>query len=109
MERNLRILLAFFALLLGLSPFTIVAPWIGLSTILGIFVLSSSVLGSSVLGSSVLASTTIVEAYAGAVVASQLWLSLVAIGLLVYLELSDPTYGVFRKSLVELRRSWLPV
>lgn len=86
----------------------------GLSTVLGISVLSSSilgssVLGSSVLGSSVLASTTIVEAYGSAITASQIWLSFAAIGLLIYLELTDPAYGGLKSTIVELRKSWLPV
>jgi len=86
------------------SSLTVVAPLCGLSTILGV-----SVLGSSVLGSSVMASTTIVEAYAQAVVFMQPLLSLVLIGLLVFLELTDPSYGGSRSMLVELRKSWLPV
>ena len=80
------------------------APLSGLSTILGV-----SVLGSSVLGSSVMASTTIVEAYAQAVMFMQPPLSMVLIGLLVYLELTDPSYGGLRSMLLELRKSWLPV
>lgn len=100
------------------SSLTVAVPLFGLSTILGVSVLGSSVLGSSVLGSSVLGSsvlgsTTIVEAYSGAVVESQLWLSLVCIGLLVYLELSDPSYEKRIEGRIrvfsELRRSWLPV
>jgi len=103
-----------FALLAAAGSLTVAAPLFGLSTVLGVSVLGSSVLGSSVLGSSVLGSsvlgsTTIVEAYAGAVVTSQLWLSLLVIGLLVYLELTDPAYGGLRSILLELRRSWLPV
>jgi hypothetical protein len=78
------------------------------SSVLGSSVLGSSVLGSSVLGSSVLA-TTIVEAYSAGVVASQIWISVAAIGTLIYLELSDPLYGNIRSMLQELRRSWLPV
>lgn len=97
-----------------MSSLTLVAPLFGLSTILGVSVLGpsvlgSSVLGSSVLGSSVLGSTTIVEAYADAIATSQLCLSLVAIGLLVYLELTDPAYGELRSIFSELRRSWIPV
>ena len=98
----------FFAFLVLVSSFTLVAPLFGLSTILGISVLGSSVLGSSVLGSSVLGST-ILEAYAGAIATSQLCLSLATIGLLVYLELTDPAYGGLRSILLELRRSWLSV
>jgi len=114
LERRLLILLALFVFLVAVSSLTVVAPLFGLSTVLGISVLGSSVLGSSVLGSSVLgssvlASTTIIEAYAGAIAAAQLCLSLAAIGLLVYLELSDPAYGTLRSFLLELRRSWLPV
>jgi len=114
LERRLAYLLVFFVLLTAVSSLTVVTPLFGLSTILGVSVLGSSVLGSSVLGSSVLgssvlASTTIVEAYAGAIATSQLWISLTAIGLLMYLELSDPAYGVLKGFVLELRRSWLPV
>jgi len=98
-----------FAFLAATSSLTAAAPLFGLSTVLGVSVLGSSVLGSSVLGSSVLGSTTIVEAYSGAVATSQLLLSLAVIGLLVYLDLSDPAYGSLRNTLLELRRSWLPV
>jgi len=104
----LSFLLILFASLVFVSLFSISAPLIGLSTVLGVSVLGSSVLGSSVMGSSVLGST-IVEAYAGAVGASQLWVSLVAIGLLVYLELTDSAYGGLRSIFLEFRRSWLPV
>ncbi|MEM2094466.1 MAG: hypothetical protein QXI32_04130 [Candidatus Bathyarchaeia archaeon] len=40
---------------------------------------------------------------------SQLWVSLAAIGLLLYVELSDPAYGRSRQFLLELRRSWTPI
>lgn len=129
MERRLLVLLALFVFFTAVSFLTVAAPLVGLSTVLGVSVLGSSVLGSSVLGSSVLGSsvlgssvlgssvlgssvlgsTTIVEAYAGAIGASQLCLSLVAIGLLVYSELTDPAYGELRSILLELRRSWVPV
>lgn len=119
MERRLALLLVVFALLTAVSSLTVTAPLMGLSTVLGVSVLGSSVLGSSVLGSSVLgssvlgssvlASTTIVEAYGAAIAVSQIWLSLSAIALLIYLELSDPAYGGLKSLLVELRKSWLPV
>jgi len=114
LERRLAFLLGAFVLLTAFCSFVAAAPVFGLSTILGISVLGSSVLGSSVLGSSVLgssvlASTTIVQAYGAAIATSQVWLSLTAIGLLIYLELTDPSYGGLRRTLSELRRSWLPV
>jgi hypothetical protein len=34
--------------------------------------------------------------------------SLIAIGLLVFLELSDPAYGKINRLVFELRKSWLP-
>lgn len=95
--------------LAAVSSLTVVAPLFGLSTVLGVSVLGSSVLGSSVLGSSVLGSTTVVEAYAGTIAASQLCISLVAVGLLVYSELTDSAYGELRSIPLELRRSWVPI
>ncbi len=113
MERKLTILVILFFSLTLVSCLTVTSPLFGLSTVLGSSVLGSSVLGSSVLGSSVLGSsvlaTTIVEAYSAAVVASQIWISVTAIGTLIYLELSDPLYGNIRSTLQELRRSWLSV
>ena len=125
MERSLVLLVVLFLVLTLASSLTVVTPLYGLSTVLGISVLGSSVLGSSVLGSSVLGSsvlgssvlgtTTIImeqamiEGYGKAILAAQLWLSLIAISLLVYLELTDPAYGKIRRTLEELRKSWVPV
>ena len=116
MERRFKFLLAGFVLLLIGCLFMSVVPLVGLSMIMGISVLGSSVLGSSVLGSSVLGSsvlgtttTTIMVAYNEAIVASQVWVSLAAIGLLMYVELSDPAYGKSRRLFSELRQSWMPV
>ena len=39
----------------------------------------------------------------------QLAISLIAIGMLVYLELSDPSYGKTHRLINELRKSWLPL
>jgi hypothetical protein len=113
LERSLIALLVCFVLLTGLSAFTVATPLFGLSTVLGVSVLGSSVLGSSVLGSSVLGSSvmgsTIVEAYVTAISTSQVCLSLVLIGLLIYSELTNPSYGKLRSVFLELRRSWMPV
>jgi len=103
LERSLIALLVCFVLLTGLSAFTVATPLFGLSTVLGVSVLGSSVLGSSVMGS------TIVEAYVNAVSTSQVCLSLVLIGLLIYSELTNPSYGKLRSVFLELRRSWMPI
>jgi len=39
----------------------------------------------------------------------QLAISLIAICMLVYLELSDPSYGKTRRLIEEVRKSWLPL
>ena len=115
MERRFKVLLAGFALLLVGCLFASAVPLVGLSMIMGISVLGSSVLGSSVLGSSVLGSsvlgttTTVMAAYNEAIAASQVWVSLAAIGMLVYVVLSDPAYGKSRRVFSELRQSWIPV
>ncbi|MEM3694096.1 MAG: hypothetical protein QXI39_08790 [Candidatus Bathyarchaeia archaeon] len=108
MERRLIIPLLLFAiasLVLSLAAAGANrSPPMGLSTILGV-----SVLGSSVLASSVLASTTILEAYSSAIGIIQPWLSLALILTLVYMELTDPSYGSLRGFLRELRKSWTPL
>jgi len=113
MQRSMMTLLIVFIFLALISYITTPPPLFGLSTILGISVLGSSVLGSSVLGSSVLGSSvlanTIVASYINAVIMSQVWLSLVLIGLLMYVELTDPMYGNLKSLLSELRKSWLPI
>jgi hypothetical protein len=110
-ERRFKLLLAGFVLLAVGCLILAGVPVMGLSMIMGISVLGSSVLGSSVLGSSVLGTTTttVMAAYSEALAASQVWVSLGAIMLLVYVELSDPAYGRSRRLFVELRRSWLSV
>ncbi|MFQ6077125.1 MAG: hypothetical protein ACE5Z5_13510 [Candidatus Bathyarchaeia archaeon] len=69
-------------------------------------VLSSSVLSSSILGTTT-TTTTVLAAYAGTLPSIQVYISLLAIGLLIYLELTDPTYGEVRRGLTEVRKSWL--
>ena len=115
-ERRFKLLLVGFTLVSVGCVLLAGVPVMGLSMIMGISVLGSSVLGSSVLGSSVLGSsvlgtttTTVMAAYSEALGASQVWVSLAAIGLLVYVELSDPAYGRSRRVFVELRRSWMSV
>jgi hypothetical protein len=53
--------------------------------------------------------TTIIEAHSRAIGFSQLALSFVAIGLLVYAELTDPNYTNVQGLLGDLRKSWMPV
>jgi len=60
----------------------------------------STVLGTTVLGSSASVFTSLASL--------QLYASLALIGLLIFSELTDPTYGGMRHFLVELRTSWLP-
>ena len=120
-ERRFKLVFAAFVFVSVGCLFLAGVPVMGLSMIMGISVLGSSVLGSSVLGSSVLGSsvlgssvlgtttTTVMAAYSEALAESQVWVSLGAIALLVYVELSDPAYGRSRRLFVELRRSWLSV
>jgi len=70
----------------------------GLSTVLGTTVLGTTVLGTTVMG------VTVGQALAS----SQLYLSLACIGLLVFLELSDPSYGEIGRILTQIRSNWLP-
>jgi len=100
---------AFLLSLLAVKP-----AFYGLSTILGTTILGTTVLGTTVLGTTVLGSTllgttNLIQVYADALVAGQVVISLIAIGMLVYLELSDPSYGKTRRVLEELRKSWLPL
>jgi len=63
----------------------------------------STVLGTTVLGTTVLGVT-----FASAIASAQLYLSLACIGLLVFLELSDPSYGEVKRLIAEIRLNWLP-
>jgi len=93
--------------LYGLS--TVLGTTILGTTVLGTTVLGTTVLGTTVLGTTMLGTTSLLEVYASALLTGQLAISLIAIGLLSYLELSDPAYGGTKRVLEELRRSWLPL
>ncbi|MCX8204972.1 MAG: hypothetical protein N3H31_04920 [Candidatus Nezhaarchaeota archaeon] len=113
MERRLILLLLTFSSLTTLALSLPAVPLFGLSTVLSSTVLGSSALGSTVLGSSILGSsalsTTILQAYSTTSASLQLFLSLATIATLIYLELTDPSYGAARRVFIEVRRSWLPV
>jgi hypothetical protein len=91
----------------GLS--TILGTTILGTTVLGTTVLGTTVLGTTVLGSTLLGTTSLIQVYAEALSMGQLAISLIAICMLVYLELSDPSYGKTRRLIEELRKSWLPL
>jgi len=101
---------AYLVLILSLGFLEASPTLSGLSTTLGTILLGTTVLGttvlSSVLGSSLLGTTTMIAIYSEALATAQLYVSLLCIGLLVYLELTDPTYGGMKKVLVEIRKSW---
>lgn len=91
--------LALFTSLLAVNP-----TFYGLSTILG-----TTVLGTTVLGTTVMGTTSLLIVYGEALLSGQLAISLITIGMLTYLELSDPSYGKTNRIIEELRRSWLPL
>jgi len=118
-----RILLLIMAVYVGMASFssllavrpafyglsTILGTTILGTTVLGTTVLGTTVLGTTVLGSTLLGTTSLIQVYADALVTGQLAISLIAIGTLIYLELSDPSYGKTRRVIEELRESWLPI
>jgi hypothetical protein len=53
--------------------------------------------------------TSLIGVYSEALLQGQLAISLIAIGMLTYLELSDPSYGKTKRIIEELRKSWLPL
>ena len=112
MSRN-RILFFVFciyvSLALLLSLLVVKPAFYGLSTVLGTTVLGTIVLGTTVLGSTLLGTTSLVEVYAEALSMGQLAISLLGICMLLYLELSDPSYGESNRLVAELRKSWLPL
>jgi len=63
---------------------------------------------STVLGTTVLGTTVLGVQLVPAIASSQLYLSLTCIALLVFLELSDPTYGPTRSIATAIRENWLP-
>jgi len=116
----LLLILAIYAALASFTSLLVVKPALyGLSTVLGTTilgttvlgttVLGTTVLGTTVLGSTLLGTTSLIQVYADALVTGQLAISLIAIGMLVFLELSDPSYGKTRGVIEELRKSWLPL
>lgn len=121
-KRTLLLIFASYATLACLlSTLAVNTSFHGLSTILGTTILGTTVLGTTVLGTTVMGTTvlgttllgttttSLVQVFAEALSLGQLVISLVAICMLVYLELTDPSYGKTRRLVVELRRSWLPL
>lgn len=113
LDKRLIIILGLYLLFIFVSGFLGVYPTLsGLSTTLGTIVLGTTVLGttilSSVLGSSLLG-TTIIAIYGQAISTAQLYVSIICIGLLVYLELTDPTYGEVKRKLLEVRQGWISI
>jgi len=117
------LILAVYVLLASVASLLTVKPvFYGLSTVLGTTILGTTVLGTTVLGTTILGTTvlgsillgtttttSLIEVYAEALAMGQLAISLIAICMLVYLELSDPSYGKTRRLIEELRKSWLPL
>jgi len=98
------ILAVYVSLAFLLSSLVVKPSFYGLSTILG-----TTLLGTTTLGLTLLGITSLVQVYAEALSMGQLAISLIAICMLVYLELSDPSYGKTRSLIEELRKSWLPL
>ncbi|MGQ9469035.1 MAG: hypothetical protein ACUVTD_04325 [Nitrososphaerales archaeon] len=110
MSKSLLILLfTYVSLFLFTSLLAVNLTSYGLSTTLGTTILGTTVLGTTVLGTTVMGTTSLVGIYGEALFSSQLVISLIAIGILTYLELSDPSYGKTNRLIEELRRSWLPL
>ena len=118
--RILLVTLAVYVLLACVASLLAVKPaFYGLSTVLGTTILGTTVLwttvlgttilGTTVLGSTLLGTTSLTQVYAEALAMGQLAISLIAICMLVYLELSDPSYGKTRRLIEELRKSWIPL
>ena len=124
--RILLLILAVYALLASVASLLTVKPaFYGLSTVLGTTILGTTVLGTTVLGTTILGTTvlssillgttttttttSLIQVYAEAFSMGQLAISLIAICMLVYLELSDPSYGKTRRLIEEVRKSWLPL
>jgi hypothetical protein len=79
------------------------------TTVLGMTILGTTVLGSTLLGTTTTTTTSLIQVYAEALSMGQLAISLIGIGMLVYLELSDPSFGRTRRLIQEVRKSWLPL
>jgi hypothetical protein len=116
MDRNYKVLLATVVggLTVALLPVTI-AP-LGLSSVLGLGLMSSVLLGSNVFSTTIFTWTVlgsggsaIATSYSGALELGQVLVSLSAIGTLVFLEMSDSSYGGVRPLISEFRSSWKPI
>jgi len=114
LDKRLIALLGVYLALIPVIEFLEASPALsGLSTTLGTILLGTTVLGttvlSSVLGSSLLGTTTMIAVYAQALATTQLYISLICVGLLVYRELTEPTYGGTKELLLEVRESWMSI
>jgi hypothetical protein len=79
------------------------------TTVLGTTVLGTTVLGSTLLGTTKTTTTSLIPVLAEALSMGQLAISLIAICMFFYFELSDPSYGSTSRLIQELRKSLLPL
>jgi hypothetical protein len=123
--RILLLILAVYVSVASMLSLLVVKPaFYGLSTVLGTTILGTTVLGTTVLGTTILGTTvlgstllgttkttttSLIPVLAEALSMGQLAISLIAICMLVYLELSDPSYGSTSRLIQELRKSLLPL
>ena len=117
MDRKLWLLISFFLGGTTLTVFLTPSPMMGLSSVLGTIVITSTVLGTSVLGTPVIASSAlttaglaaaIAGAYTLAIQTSGVFIGGLAVCLILFSEATNPSYGELSDFLRELRPSWLP-
>ena len=117
MDRKLWLLISFFLGGTTLTVFLTPSPMMGLSSVLGTIVITSTVLGTSVLGTPVIASSAlttaglaaaIAGAYTLAIQTSGVFIGGLAVCLILFSEATSPSYGELSDFLRELRPSWLP-
>jgi hypothetical protein len=119
-NRTLLLILAIYVSVASALSLLVVKPtFYGLSTVLGTTILGTTVLGTTVLGTTILGTTvlgstllgtsSLIQVVTEALSMGQLAISLIGICMLVYLQLSDPSFGRTHRLIKELRKSWLPL
>ena len=108
-KKMLTLLLTYVGLAIIMSLFTASSFPYGLSTVLGTSLLATTMVGSSPIVLSLIGNINTITVFSDALVGAQIIITLSAIILLAFAEVSNPTYGKTEKFLFELRKSWMPI
>jgi len=108
-RKMIALLMAYGALVVLVSSLDVVPFTYGLSTVMGTSLRASSMPSSSVMVSSLFGGVSVSSIFSNALLEAQAAVTVLAISLLAFAEMSSPAFGKTGRLLTELRRGWMPI